>query len=188
MAVFVNGAQGNRPTVGLANNKLAITSFTTVGLATQDIVNNGTGYSTLFGLVRGLDTSPWAAGTILWLDSIDGGLTDIRPEAPNIAIVIGVVLRSNNEDGIIGVRIIPVLRLAWLSDVKAQGAQTDWDILYWANDSLRWELNNGRMRLDSIVFAPHDTAIANPGIMYFDTDGNLYLRDLTNTNWLQLNN
>jgi len=45
-----------------------------------------------------------------------------------------------------------VYRLAWLSDVKAQGAQTNWDILYWNEDSLRWELNDGVMVLDSIAF------------------------------------
>ncbi len=150
--VYVSGASGNKPTITLANNENAATSFTTIGIATQDIANNQTGYVTLFGLTRGIKTDDWPEGSILWLDSIDGAKTDVRPIAPNIAVVIGVVLRSHATEGIIGVRIIPVFRLAWLSDVKAQGAQTHWDILYWNNDSLRWELNDGVIVVDSIAF------------------------------------
>lgn len=164
-AINVTGAIGSRPTIGLANNDTSITAYTTFGLATQDILDDRTGYGTMIGLVRGLNTSAWPAGSILWLDSIDGGLTDVRPIAPNIAVVMGVVLRSNPEDGVIGVKVISVPRLAWLSDVKAQGAQTMWDLLYWNSDSLRWELNDGVLVLDSAVITslvnePPHTALA----------------------------
>lgn len=137
--VYVSGASGNRPTITLANNENAATAFTTIGIATQDISNNQTGYVTLFGLTRDIKTDDWPAGSILWLDSIDGAKTDVRPAPPNIAVVVGVVLRSHATEGIIGVRIIPVFRLAWLSDVKAQGEQTNNDILQWNTDSLFWE-------------------------------------------------
>ena len=150
-AVRISGASGSRPTIALGNNN-SDTAYSVMGLSTQEILDGRVGYSTMIGLVRGLNTAAWPAGTILWLDSIDGGLTSTRPIAPHIAVVMGVVVRSNAEEGIIGIKVIAVPRLAWLSDVKAQGDQTHWDILYWNEDSLRWELNDGVIVLDSIAF------------------------------------
>ena len=150
--VRISGAQGSNAVISLGNNKYDTTAFTIVGLATQDIPPNQSGFITFFGEVRDIATDEWPAETIVWADSIDGEMTAIRPVAPNIAVVIGSVLRSHPTEGIIGVNVIPVFRLAWLSDVKAQGAQTNWDILYWNDDSLRWELNDGVIVLDSIAF------------------------------------
>lgn len=186
-AINVTGVIGSRPTIGLANNDTSTTAYTTFGLATQDILDGRTGYGTMIGLVRGLNTSAWPAGSILWLDSIDGGLTDIRPIAPNIAVVMGVVLRSNANDGIIGVKVIAVPRLAWLSDVKAQGAQTMWDLLYWNSDSLRWELNDGVLVLDSAVITslvnvpPHTTMTFADSAFILPLTVNVWSK-VTNTN------
>ena len=149
-AIYISGAQGSRPTIAMGNNN-SDTAYAIIGLSTQEILDDRVGYSTMLGLVRGVNTSAWPAGTVLWLDSINGGLTATRPIAPRIAVVMGVVIRSNANDGVIGVKVIAVPRLAWLSDVKAQGAQTHWDILYWNQDSLRWELNDGLFVADSIA-------------------------------------
>lgn len=166
-AVFMTGALGNRPTIGLGNNN-ADTAYTVIGLSTQEILDGRVGYSTMIGLVRGLNTAAWPAGTILWLDSINGGLTSTRPIAPRIAVVMGVVVRSNAEDGIIGVKVIAVPRLAWLSDVKAQGDQTHWDILYWNSDSLRWELNNGKLHLNDLSTYADNAAAITGGLITGD--------------------
>jgi hypothetical protein len=166
-AVYVSGAQGNRPTIAMANNS-SDTAYSIVGLTTQEILNDRVGYSTMLGLVRGLNTEDWPAGTILWLDSISGGLTPTRPIAPRIAVVVGVVIRQNAIDGIIGVKVIAVQRLAWLSDVRAQGAQTHWDLLYWNNDSLRWELNNGVLRLDALATYADNAAALSGGLVAGD--------------------
>ncbi len=140
--VYVSGGVGSRAIIALADKRNAATAFTTIGMATQDIPNNATGHVVTFGLGRDVDTEDFPDSTILYLDTT-GLYTDTRPIAPEITVVVGIVFRSHAQEGVIGVRIIPVYRLAWLSDVKAQGSQTHWDILYWNEDSLRWELNDG---------------------------------------------
>lgn len=162
--VRVSGAQGSNAVISLGNNQFAATAFTIVGLATQDIPPNQSGFVTVFGEVRDVPTDDWAAESLLWADSIDGGKTNTRPIAPNIAVVIGTVFRSHQTEGVIGVKIIPVYRLAWLSDVKAQGAQTHWDFLYWNNDSLRWELNDGLLHLNSLATYADNAAAISGGL------------------------
>lgn len=165
--VYISGAQGSRPTIAMANNN-SDTAYSVIGLTTQEILDGRVGYTTMIGLVRGLNTAVWPAGTILWLDSIDGGLTAMRPIAPRIAIIIGVVVRSNAEDGIVGVKTTAVQRLAWQSDVKAQGTQTHWDILYWNNDNLRWELNDGQLNLNALSTYADNTAAITGGLVAGD--------------------
>ena len=166
-AIRITGALGNRPTIALGNNN-SDTAYSVIGLSTQQILDNRVGYSTVIGLVRGVNTAAWPAGTILWLDSIDGGLTATRPIAPRIAVVMGVVVRSNANDGIIGVKVTAVQRLAWLSDVKDQGAHTHWDILYWDQDSLRWELNDGLLHLNALSTYADNAAALSGGLVAGD--------------------
>jgi len=166
--VRVSGAQGNNAVISLGNNKYDTTAFTIIGLATQDIPNNQSGYVTFFGEVRDIPTDEWPAKSILWADSIDGGMTNIRPIAPNIAVVIGSVFRSHPTEGVVGVRVIPVFRLSWLSDVKAQGAQDQWDLLYWNTDSVRWELTQGVMNLPNLSTYADNAAAISGGLVVGD--------------------
>ena len=149
--VYVSGAQGSRPTIALADNDTPL-AYNTIGFATQEILNNATGYVTMIGLVRDVNTSAFSAGDILWVDSIAGGVTSIRPEAPRTAVVAGIVLNSNANEGIIGVRITTVPRLAYLADVDARGNQNDNDVLVWRADSLEWEPDS-TLTLDSVSLA-----------------------------------
>ena len=166
--VRISGAQGRNSEIALGNNKYDTTAFTIIGLATQDIPNNQSGFVTFFGEVRDISTDGWPAESILWADSIDGGMTNVRPIAPNIAVVIGVVLRSHPTEGIIGIRAIPVFRLAWLSDVKAQGSQAHWDMLYWNEDSLRFELTNGLLNLPNLSTYADNAAALLGGLVAGD--------------------
>lgn len=131
--VYVDSAQGNRPTMQLVSDT-SITAILTLGVVTQDIANNATGYVTLIGLVRGYDTRSFDPGDVLWADAERGVLTNVRPDAPKTAVSLGISLNSI-EDGIIAVRPTVVQRLAWLSDVSARGTQSTNDMLVW-NDSM----------------------------------------------------
>ncbi len=131
--VYVDGAQGNRPTIRLADND-SVTAILTLGVATNDIANNMTGYVTMLGLVRDYDTRSFSAGDILWLGDSEGNITNVRPDAPDFAISIGVAVNST-EEGIIAVRPVVVQRLSWLSDVNARDNQTTNDMLVW-DDSM----------------------------------------------------
>ena len=73
-----------------------------IGVATEDISTSGNGYVTEFGVVRGIDTSSFSIGDILYADaSTAGALTNTRPASPNAVVIIGVVLDVDATAGTI---------------------------------------------------------------------------------------
>ncbi len=68
-AVRVNGSSLGRITVEYGDNTSAATSTAVIGILTEDIATGAEGYVTTYGLVRNLDTSAWAAGSTLYLNS-----------------------------------------------------------------------------------------------------------------------
>lgn len=75
-----------------------------VGVATENIPNGEDGLVTHFGKVRGVNTSAFAAGDVLYASpTVSGGFTTTRPEAPNNIVSVAAVLSSGNN-GIILVR------------------------------------------------------------------------------------
>lgn len=102
--VYISGVQGQRPKVNLADASSAATSRTTIGLATHTIGNNNTGFITTFGLVRGLDTTAWTEGDILYISTTAGQLTNVAPTPPDEIVRIGIVLYSHATQGIIFVQ------------------------------------------------------------------------------------
>jgi hypothetical protein len=104
---YVNGAQGNRPTVVLAKADFSATAKV-LAIATHDIDDNATGFFTVFGLVRGLNTNSFTEGDTLYLsDSVAGTFTNIAPTAPSFPIQIGVVTRKSIEEGAILISVGP---------------------------------------------------------------------------------
>lgn len=116
-AVFISGASGNRVVFALAQAN-QVTAGKTIAFLTQDIPNNQQGQGTVIGLVRDIDTSAFAEGNELWLSAtVAGGVTNVRPVAPNAAVRIGYVVRSHATLGAIYVRIQTVESLDDLQDV-----------------------------------------------------------------------
>jgi len=81
-----------------------------VGVATHDMPDGDIGPVTLYGKVRGLDTTgpgaeTWNVGDILYVSPTTAGLlTNVRPTAPNVVIVVAAVLSVDATDGQIMVR------------------------------------------------------------------------------------
>lgn len=101
--VYVNGQHDNRPTIALAKADAAATAKIT-GVATEHIENNTAGYITVFGLVRGLDTSAFSAGDKIYLSAATAGaFTKTAPSFPNFVAFVGRVITSSATEGIIGV-------------------------------------------------------------------------------------
>jgi hypothetical protein len=103
--VYETGSQGNRLTI----EKCDITDASTVhmlGMATEDIDDNDTGFVTMLGLVRGdvtepIDTSGFIEGDKLYMDTA-GGWTKTHPSDPTEAVVIiGHVVKVHAETGTI---------------------------------------------------------------------------------------
>lgn len=85
-----------------------------IGLTTKSINNGNHGYVTSFGMVRGLNTSAYPAGTPLYASpTVLGGLTDTEPISPNLAVVVGVVVASHATAGsiLVNPRIYPTADL-----------------------------------------------------------------------------
>jgi hypothetical protein len=119
--VTITGAQGNRMAVGLANAASATTSRI-IGVATSDIEDNATGPVTLIGKVRGVDTRNFSTGDLLFLSAtVDGGMVNSVPDAPNRKAFIGVV-ESSTVSGEIWVTIANGRPIWGLHDVYNQVA------------------------------------------------------------------
>ena len=94
-AVYAKGSVGQRLEVGLAIATSDVTSATILGVATEDIPNNHTGFITAEGLVRGLNTSAWTDGQPLYLSPfVAGALTTTKPAAPQHLVFMGFVVKG----------------------------------------------------------------------------------------------
>jgi hypothetical protein len=80
-----------------------------VGVTTFDMQDGDVGPVTLYGKVRGMDTTGgaenWQVGDILYVSpTVAGALTKVRPTAPDVVIVVAAVLSVDATDGEILVR------------------------------------------------------------------------------------
>lgn len=104
----VVGISGGSSSALLVQPYLADGSMQTLmilGVMTHDIASGATGYATVWGNVRQLNTSAFANGTILYASpSVAGGYTNVKPTAPNKVIPIAYVTSSNASTGAIFVK------------------------------------------------------------------------------------
>lgn len=76
----------------------AYDSHVVMGVATENIPNGEDGLVTYFGKVRGVNTSAFTDGQILYASpSISGGLTATRPDAPNNIVSVAAVVNAANN-------------------------------------------------------------------------------------------
>ena len=131
--VYINGAQGNRPTVEKAiAESVATNNEATIGWVTSDIANNATGYVTTFGLVRDIPTSGYPVGSQLYLSAATSGFyTDVAPVAPDHTVTIGWVVVENATEGVIMAHIDNGFQTYQLHDVDETAPTTSGTALIW---------------------------------------------------------
>lgn len=134
--VRISGGTGNFPDIQLAD-KSSIATAGSIGFATENILDGQKGYVTNFGLVRDVNTSGMAAGSLLWLGD-DGAYTTTVPTAPDIKVVVGVVIREHATEGIVFAAIQITPRLRGLSDVYSPSTPSDNDFVYWDSANSRF--------------------------------------------------
>ena len=134
-AVYLTGAQGNRPTIALAEADNLPASYT-IALTTQAITNNGEGYATTQGLVRGLNTSGMTEGAPVYLSDTPG-VYSATPSTTRI-VRLGFVVRSHATEGSIFVAIQRVENLGDLGNVTAP-APTDGQLLAFEAATGKWK-------------------------------------------------
>lgn len=77
-----------------------------LGIMTHDLPDSGEkGYCTTWGFVRDMNTSAFSQGDVLYASTtVAGGLTKVKPTAPDNVIPIAAVVKVGTTDGIIFVR------------------------------------------------------------------------------------
>jgi hypothetical protein len=97
--VYISGAQGQRPSISLADADTEATSSKTFGIVAENILNGAEGFVATFGVVPGVNTSGFTAGQALWLSSTAGQLTNVKPTQPAHSVFIGYCLHVNESSG-----------------------------------------------------------------------------------------
>jgi hypothetical protein len=137
--VYINGANGNKPTVAKALATSDATSAQTFGFLQTDIANNAVGYAVAMGDLIGLDTSGITEGTQLYLSStVAGTYTTTKQIAPAHLVYVGIVTRSHPTLGQIEVKIQNGYELDELHDVLISG-ETDGQVLQFEGASGLWK-------------------------------------------------
>lgn len=134
--VSVNGAQGQRPSIVLADADTEPLSAATLGITSETIANGAEGFITTFGVLRGFDTSAFAAGTPVYLSQTPGGITSTRPTAPANTVFLGWIIKSNASSGEIFININNGWELDELHNVLISSPQSGQALVY--NGTL-WE-------------------------------------------------
>ena len=160
--VYIFGAQGDRASVKLAKNTSDTFSSKTLGIVRADIAAGQAGWITTQGQVSGINLGAYTAGDILWLDSVPGGFTKVKPVAPYHSVFVGVVERANAGNGLIYVKPQNGQELGELHDTKITSPINNQVLAYtaatdiWENKSVATAL--GYTPLDSV------TNIAGSGV------------------------
>ena len=132
--VYINGANGNKPTVAKALATTDALSARTFGLLQTSLANNTNGYVVVMGDLTGLDTSAFTEGVQLYLSGVTAGTyTATKILAPTHLVYVGKVTRSHPTQGQIEVAIQNGYELEEIHDVAISGLANE--------DFLQYELS-----------------------------------------------
>lgn len=177
--VYIDGVQGNRPTVNLALNGGTHEQAEVIGLVTHNLANNADGYVTTLGLVRDFDTTGpglevWAPGDRIWLGAGAGALTNVEPVAPAHGTFVGYVIRAHKNHGVMLVAPDVGFELNELHDVHYPIALAGGQFLRYNAANQRWENEavaiGGALNIVEAVATPYavtatdDVVLVNPAV------------------------
>jgi hypothetical protein len=112
-----------------------------VGIVTTDLVDGADGLAIDHGKLRGVDTSAFTAGTILYASStVAGGLTSTVPAAPNNKITVAAVVLSDPTNGTLEIRVTPGSSIA-NDELVELNAVANGETLVWNSTTGRFENN-----------------------------------------------
>lgn len=188
-AVKISSAQGQRLAVTLAQANNEANSTDTLGLVTENIANNQEGFVTTSGLVRQIDTTGdlqsevWVDGDILYLSpTVPGGVTKVKPLAPQQTVIVGFVVYAHKTQGKIYVKVDNGYEISELHDVRITSVANN-NILKYNSSLSVWENVAGtttniaegtnlyytQARFDSAFAAKTTTNLAEGTNLYFTT-------------------
>ena len=135
--VYINGGQGNLPTVTKAIATSDPTSAQTFGFINVDLTNNNNGYVTIIGRLENIDTQAFANGTQLYLSGTTAGTyTSTKPQAPIHLVYVAIVVRSHPTQGVLEVKIQNGVEINEIHDVQITSIANGNILQYSSADSL----------------------------------------------------
>ena len=135
--VYINGGQGNLPTVTKAIATSDPTSAQTFGFINVDLTNNNNGYVTIIGRLENMDTQAFANGTQLYLSGTTAGTyTSTKPQAPIHLVYVAIVVRSHPTQGVLEVKIQNGVEMDEIHDVQITSIANGNILQYSSADSL----------------------------------------------------
>lgn len=139
------GAQGQRLAVVLAQGDDEFDSTDVIGVVTENILVNQEGFVTTFGTVNGINTTgslygeTWVDGELLFLSpTTPGGLTKVKPTAPNHLVIVGYVQYAHQNNGKLFVKTETSYELNELHNVAISDPATG-EVLAYNGTTGLWE-------------------------------------------------
>jgi hypothetical protein len=142
------GAVGGSGVIAVAPTTTGMTDANQiVGVAAEDIALNAFGFIQDSGDLRGFNTTgasvgeTWADGDPLYYNpSFVGGLTKVKPSAPNLKSYVGEVINaSSGGSGSIHVRMSPGSVLGGTDSNVQFGTLSDKDLIQYDSTALYWK-------------------------------------------------
>ena len=123
--VRLEGSQGVRLSVNLAQANNDENSSKTFGVVAEPIAKNTEGFVMLSGVLKPLDTNAMTEGALIWLSPSTAGLmTTTKPTAPQHLVLVGqCIKKAGVADGIIFVHIQNGYELDELHNVSITNPQ-----------------------------------------------------------------
>jgi hypothetical protein len=170
--VRIVGSVGDNPLIGVANLMTEGQSANTLGFAKENIPNDSFGLVVTEGIFVGVNTDGMTAGDLLYLGT-GGTFTTTPPVAPNHGVRLGEVLRVQQINGSIYVRVDNGIELNEAHDVIYTGL-THGDLLVrsgsvWKNSK---SLEGNYVVTGSLTVTQNLTVLGSSSLVYV-TSSNL---------------
>ena len=175
--IKITGSSNSRITASLAQANSELDSSRTFAVTTENIGKNLEGFSTTSGLVRDINTSAFTEGATLYLSpTVPGGITTVKPIAPNHVVLVGWCVVAHPTVGSIYVNIQNGFELNELHDVLMNGV-SNYDVLTYESSTGLWK-NKPSTSLPVNTSTPTSTKTAN----YLVTSADYLIRANANSN------
>ena len=137
--VYINGAQGQNPTIALADADTEATSSKTFGFVAEQILDTAEGYVITEGILRGVNTASFTEGGAIWLSSTAGQYTQTIPAEPAHSVFLGYAVKAHASAGEVIVKIQNGYELTELHGVVIEESLADNEILAYDFTSGLWK-------------------------------------------------
>ena len=136
-----------------------ISSKYLIGITIEEIANGDDGFVIAQGKLRGINTSGFTQGTVLYCDPNNAGLlTSTEPTAPDLKLPIAFTIDSKNN-GTLAIRVTAGTTIGEANDVELTSV-ADNDFLVYNSTSGAWE-NEAIGIFKTIVVSGQDDVVAD---------------------------